>query len=141
MEEGYLRRVIGEVLVHGLRDTALADPADPIEYLAKWLLQRDEVERQWGTFRDQQKRLADDKAEYLANLQAEVQRLEAERRACEEERRRLAEEEEQLQKEAAASLQASEEEEDKPEVKPEAEAPAEEVDASTGYSTSLSDTF
>jgi hypothetical protein len=68
------------VLVQGLRDTALAEPADPIDYFAKWLLHRRDVEGQWTEFRE--------KAEYLANLEAELRRLEAERLARQEEERR-----------------------------------------------------
>jgi RNA polymerase-interacting CarD/CdnL/TRCF family regulator len=140
MEQVYLRRVLGDMLVQALRDTAIADPADPIDYVAKWLLHRDEVEKQWSKFREEQKHMADDKAEYLANLAAELSRLEAERTAREEEERNLAEEQAALEAEITARLQAGEEdEEEKTETKP--PAPTEEIDTSTVYSESLSETF
>jgi predicted YcjX-like family ATPase len=92
MEDAYLRRVVGDVLVQGLKETALADPSDPIDYLAKWLLHHRDVEDQWTEFREAQKRLATEKAEYMERLEAELRRLEEERIAREEEARRLAEE-------------------------------------------------
>jgi hypothetical protein len=139
MEDAYLRRVLGDVLVQGLKETALADPADPIDYLAKWLLHRRDVEEQWSQFREGQKRLAEEKAEYLGNLEAELRRLEAERIARQEEQKRLAEEQARLEQEAAARAKAAEEEEEE---KHEAKPPeAEDVEAATVYSESLSETF
>jgi hypothetical protein len=140
MEDQYLRRVLGDVLVEGLRETALADPADPIDYLAKWLLHHRDVEDQWNQFREDQKRLAADKAEYWANLEAERRRLEEERLARIEEERRLEEERLKLEAEMAARKRAEEEEEEKHEDAAPAE-PAEEIDTSTVYSESLSETF
>lgn len=130
MEDAYLRRVLGDVLVEGLKETALEDPADPIDYLAKWLLHHRDVEDQWSQFREDQKKLAQDKAEYMANLEAEYKRLEEERLAREEEERRLAEEKERLAQEMAAR-KGEEEEEDQHEA----------VDTSTVYSESLGDTY
>jgi hypothetical protein len=101
------------VLVQGLRDTALAEPADPIDSFAKWLLHRQDVEGQWTEFRE--------KAEYLANLEAELRRLEAGRGA------------------AAEKLRTGEEEEERHEPKPPDEA--EEIDTSAVSSESLSETF
>jgi hypothetical protein len=144
MEQAYLRRVLGDVLVQGLRDTAIADPADPIDFLAKWLLHREEVESQWSRFREEQKHMADNKTEYLANLEAELRRLEAERLAREEEEKKLAEEQARLQAEVATRLkEGEEEEEEKSEEKTETKPPAppEEGESSTVYSESLSETF
>jgi hypothetical protein len=140
MEDQYLRRVLGDVLVEGLRETALADPADPIDYLAKWLLHHRDVQDQWNQFREDQKRLASDKAEYWANLEAERRRLEEERLARIEEERRLEEERLKLEAEMAARRRAEEEEEEKHEENPAAE-PTEEVYNSQVESESLSETF
>ena len=131
MEDAYLRRVLGDVLVEGLKETALEDPADPIDYLAKWLLHHRDVEDQWSQFREDQKKLAQDKAEYMANLEAEYKRLEEERLAREEEERRLAEERARLAEEMEARKRAEEEEEES----------HEQVDTSTVYSESLGDTY
>jgi hypothetical protein len=136
MEDSYLRRVIGDVLVEGLKETALADPADPVDYLAKWLLHHRDVEDQWTQFREDQKKLATEKAEYLAKLEAELKRLEEERLAREEEERRLAEERARLEEEIAARRRAEEEEEEE-----QNEQKGEEIDTSTVYSESLSETF
>jgi septal ring factor EnvC (AmiA/AmiB activator) len=139
MEDAYLRRTVGDVLVQGLKETALADPSDPIDYLAKWLLHFRDVEDQWSQFREEQKALATDKAEYMAKLEAELKRLEDERRAREEEERRLAEERERIAAELAAQRSREEEEEEQGEKKP-GEAGGE-LDTSTVYSESLSETF
>jgi predicted phage tail protein len=142
MEDAYLRRVLGDVLVEGLRDTALADPADPIDYLAKWLLNHQAVEDQWTRFREEQKNIAQQKAEYLANLEAEMRRLEAERRARQEEEQRLAEQQAQLEKEAAERAKAAEEEEEEKEKPTEStEPPAEPNEDTTVYSEELNETF
>lgn len=137
MEDQYLRRVLGDVLVEGLKETALEDPADPIDYLAKWLLHHRDVEDQWNQFREDQKKLAEDKAEYMAHLEEELQRLEEERKAREEEEARLAEEHKRLQEEMEARKRAEEEEEEDQHEPKEGE----EVDASTVYSESLSETY
>ena len=129
MEDSYLRRVLGDVLVEGLKETALEDPADPIDYLAKWLLHYRDVEDQWAQFREDQKKLANEKAEYMANLEAEYKRLEEEKKAQEEEEKRLA------QEMAAAKITEEEEEQ--------GEAPQqnnEEIDSSNVYSE-MSETF
>jgi hypothetical protein len=141
MEDLYLRRVLGDVLVQGLKDTALADPADPIDYLAKWLLNYRDVEEQWKQFREDQQKLAQEKADYMANLEAEFRRLEEERVARELEKQRLEEEEKRLKEEMEARKHAEEEEEEQHETKPPAEVQGEEVDTSTVYSESLSETF
>jgi hypothetical protein len=139
MEDSYLRRTVGDVLVQGLKETALADPSDPIDYLAKWMLHHRDVEDQWTEFREAQKALATEKAEYMARLEAELKRLEEERLAREEEERRLAEERERIAAELAASKrEGEEEEEEKSETKPKE---GEELDTSTVYSESLSETF
>ena len=137
MEDSYLRRVLGDVLVEGLKETALEDPADPIDYLAKWLLHYRDVEDQWAQFREDQKKLAQEKAEYMSNLEAEYKRIEEEKKQKEEEEKRLAEERERLEKEMAEAKIKEEEEE-------QGEAPQqqnnEEIDTSNVYSE-MSDTF
>jgi peptidoglycan hydrolase CwlO-like protein len=139
MEDDYLRRVLGDILVRGIKETALADPSDPIDYLAKWLLQYRDLEDQWIQFREDQKQLAAEKVQYMADLEAEFQRLEEERVAREEEKRRLEEEERRLKEEMATRKRTEEEEEERHEPKPPAEG--EEIDTSTVYSESLSETF
>ena len=136
MEDSYLKRVLGDVLVEGLRDTALEDPPDPIDFLAKWLLHHRDVEDQWSQFREDQKNLNSEKAEYMANLEAEYKRLEEERKAREEEERRLEEERKRLEAEMAAAKNAEEEEEETNE-----DQPTEQIDTSAVYSESLSETF
>ena len=141
MEDSYLRRVLGDVLVEGLRDTALEDPADPIDFLAKWLLHRRDVEDQWSQFREDQKGVAQEKAEYMANLEAEYKRLEEERIAREEEEKRLAEERKRLEEQMAAAKLAEEEEEDTGDGEAHQQQGNEEIDTSAVYSESLSETF
>jgi peptidoglycan hydrolase CwlO-like protein len=137
MEDAYLRQVLGDVLVHGIKETALANPADPVEYLAKWLLHYRDLEEQWNRFREDQKNLTVEKSEYMAKLEEEYQRLEEERLEREAEKARLQEEEERRIEEAVARKRAEEEEEDHREPK----ADGDEPDASTVYSESLSETF
>lgn len=141
MEDAYLRQVLGDVLVEGLKETALEDPADPIDFLAHWLLHHRDVEDQWNAFRDEQKKLAQDKAEYMANLEAEMKRLEEERLAREAEEKRLAEEQQRLQEEMERRRKAEEEEEDATESKDETETGDTGETETTGYSESLSETF
>ncbi|OHT11051.1 Dpy-30 motif family protein [Tritrichomonas foetus] len=138
MEDSYLRRALGDVLVEGLKETALEDPADPIDYLAKWLLHHRDVEDQWNQFREDQKKLSLEKTQYMANLEAEYKRLEAERKVREEEERRLAEERKRLEEEMAAAKLAEEEEEETGEAQ---QQQNEEIDTSAVYSESLSETF
>ena len=134
MEDSYLRRVLGDVLVEGLKETALEDPADPIDYLAKWLLHHRDVEDQWAQFREDQKKLSLEKAEYMANLEAEYNRLEEEKKAQEEEEKRLAQERERLAQEmATANIEEEEEVGEAP------QQPTEDMQ-STLYSE-MSDTF
>lgn len=136
MEDQYLRRVLGDVLVEGLKETALEDPADPIDYLAKWLLHHRDVEDQWKQFREDQAKLATEKAEYTAKLEAELKRLEEERKAREEEEKRLAEEKARLEEEMKAKKKSEEEDEEEGK----AEKP-DEPESSTVYSESLSETY
>lgn len=136
MEDSYLRRVLGDVLVEGLKETALEDPADPIDYLAKWLLHHRDVEDQWAQFREDQKKLSLEKAEYMANLEAEYNRIEEEKRAKEEEEQRLAEERKRLEEEMnKANI---EEEEDATET---GEAPQPTEDNQSTLYSEISDTF
>ena len=137
MEDSYLRRVLGDVLVEGLKETALEDPADPIDYLAKWLLHHRDVEDQWTQFREVQKKLAVEKTEYMTKLQEELKQIEEERKAKEEQERQLEEERKRLAEQMAAS-NVEEEEEDRDEAQPPA---AEGVDTSNVYSESLSETY
>ena len=39
MESEYVRRSVGQALTLGLAEVATVRPADPVEYLALWLLQ------------------------------------------------------------------------------------------------------
>jgi hypothetical protein len=135
MEDAYLRQVLGDVLVQGIKETALADPADPVEYLAMWLLHYRDLEVKWNQFRQDEKNLAVEKSEYIARLEEEYRRLEEERIEREEEKARLEEEERRMKEEMARKR--AEEEEDQHEPK----AAADEPDASTVYSESLSETF
>ena len=140
MEDAYLRGVLGDVLVQGLKETALEDPADPIDYLAHWLLHHRDVEDQWSEFREDQKKLAQEKAEFVAQREAEMKRLEEERRAKEEEERRLAEEKARLEEEMAKQAAANEEEEETAtETKKIYETDS--VEYSSGFSESLGVTF
>jgi hypothetical protein len=68
-------------------------------------------------------------AKYLANLDIELKRIEAERLAHKEEQRRLAEERARLKAAAAAWARAGEDEDEMVAATP--PAPAEEIDAST----------
>lgn len=137
MEDEYLRRVLGDVLVEGLKATALEDPADPIDYLAKWLLRHRDVEDQWAQFREEQEELRESLVKHYAAIDREIERLEKER--IEEEERRLREEEEKRLKEEEERKKAEEEEDD-------GETTADDDDTTadgttTGYSESLADTF
>ncbi|KAH0790427.1 DPY30 domain-containing protein 1 [Histomonas meleagridis] len=136
MEDSYLRRVLGDVLVEGLKETALEDPTDPIDFLAKWLLHHQDAEDQWNSFREEQKQLSISKAEYMANLEAEYQAIEEERRLREEEEKKRIEEEEKrrIEEEKAKKKAEEEEEEDKDEN-------TEENDTSVIYSESLSEAY
>ena len=37
-EMAYLQRTVGEALARGCAETAVARPADPVEFLGQWLL-------------------------------------------------------------------------------------------------------
>jgi len=140
MEDAYLKRVLGDVLVEGLKETALEDPADPIDYLARWLLHYRDVEDQWKQFREDQKNLSIEKAEYLARLEVEMKRLEEERLAREAEEKRIAEEKAKAEQELAKRKKSEEEEEESADNK----EPADDTqggDNSTAYSESLSEQF
>ena len=132
--------VLGDVLIQALKETALEDPADPIDFLAHWLLHHRDVEDQWNEFREDQKKLAQEKAEFMAQREAEMKRLEEERLAREAEEKRLAEE--KLKLEAELSKQKKgEEEEDAAESKEETETTTTETNEQSGYSESLGDTY
>jgi hypothetical protein len=131
MDQTYLQKAVGGVLVHGMKATTIAQPADPVTYLARWLLHFRDLEDQWSQFRTDQEHLRADRAEYIQELAAEMMRREQERQEREaEEARRQAEEAARQ----AAAKQSPEEEEEKH------EPPPEDPEASTVYSE-ISDTF
>jgi peptidoglycan hydrolase CwlO-like protein len=134
MDPGYLKTAVGNVLVQGMKATTIAQPADPITYLATWLLHYRDLEDQWKTFKVEQNQLSTDRALYMEELEAEMIRIEEERQRRAEEEARLAEEAARLEAEKNKKKSPEEEEEEKH------EPPQEAGDASTVYSE-LSETF
>lgn len=136
MEDEYLKRVLGDVLVDGLKATALEDPADPIDYLAKWLLRHRDVEDEWSKFREDHEELRESLAKHYAAIDREMERLEKER--IEEEERKRKEEEEARLREEEERKKAEDEEEDETAT---ADYETTADGTTTGYSESLADTF
>lgn len=134
MDAEYLKRTLGDVLIEGLKETAIEDPADPIDYLARWLLHHRDVEDQWAEFRENNKTLVQDRAQYIASLEDEYKQLEEERKRKEEEEQKLAEERKKLEEEMAKKKDEEEEEEQQPQS-------TEDPEASTVYSESLGETY
>jgi chromosome segregation ATPase len=128
----YLQQAVGSVLSEGLIATAEANPPDPVEFLAKWLLHYRDHQDACAEFKEAYANIEEERAEYLAKLKLEMERLEEERRQREEELRQI-EEQKRLAKEAAAARRKGEEESDsEDESKPSARAD----DASASYSGS-----
>merc|ERR1711865_773559 len=76
MEAEYLRATVGEALAAGMAQTALANPADPVEHLANWLTKYcDNIE--------DAKRQKQIYAQHQAEEEAEIAKVEEDKRKAE----------------------------------------------------------
>jgi hypothetical protein len=133
MDPNYLKATVGIVLAEGMRATTEADPPDPIEFLATWLLHYRDHQDGCADFRTAYANIQTEREEYLAKVALELERLEEERRLREEELKRI-EEEKRLAKEAALRKRKAEEEESSSEDEPAKEPTPEDPPSGSGYS-------
>jgi hypothetical protein len=86
----YVKATVGEAVAEGLRATLNAKPADPIIYLATWLLRYRDLQDGCSKLKTDYARLLPEKERYMREVEVERQRLAEERRIRQEEEQRLA---------------------------------------------------
>lgn len=100
MNQAYIQETVGPLLAEAMRETVYANPPDPVDYLAKWLLRYRDNQDGCAYYANENEKMLEEREAYLKQLEKERKIMEEERKKREEEER-IKSEEQRLAAEAA----------------------------------------